>query len=160
MGDKPVRAPQRRGRKPPPSLEIRRRQFLRRFPWPALLLGPLACVLLGAAVLLSWQWISLSASGVATDAVVVSSSVGSRGPGTIVVELRDRSGVVRQQSVVAAANEAVGETVRVIYSESDPDVARIDDSLNAAMVLGFLWAMAIGLIVATWQVVVRARRRA
>lgn len=149
-----------RGRKPPPSDETRRRQFLRRFPWAALILAPLAGVMLVMAIGLTWQWLSLGNDGVRASAVVVSAEPVARGPGTVVVEFQDSSGARRQATLVVGARPKAGESVDVVYSSTDPDAVRLDHDLDTAMVLAFFWVMGIGLVITTRQVVRRARRRA
>ncbi len=147
------------GRKPAPSAETTRRQFVRRFPWPVLLLGPIALIMLVMAVGLTWQWVSLEGAGIRASAVIVSEHPVSRAPGTVRVEFLDGAGNRRQAEVVVAARPEPGSRVSVLYSPTDPEAVRLDDSLDNLMVLSFFWGMSIGLIIAIRQAVRQARRR-
>jgi hypothetical protein len=111
------------------------------------------------AIGLTWQWLSLGGSGVQATAVVVSSRPVSRGPGTVTVEFRDTSGALRQAVLVVGTRPEVGSSVDVVYSPADPADVRLDDDLDNTLVLGFFWLMGIGLLIATRQVMRRARRR-
>ncbi|MFN8145919.1 MAG: DUF3592 domain-containing protein [Candidatus Nanopelagicales bacterium] len=153
------RRARKRGGKPAPSAATRRQQMLRRFPWPVLVLVPLAGVFLVMAVGLTWQWLSLDSSGLRTSGVVVSVHDVYRGPDTALVEFVDREGSRRQVTVIAGAAPEVGSTVRVVYSPTDPGSARLDDGLDSAVVLAFFWGMGIALLVCVHQYVRRARRR-
>ena len=154
-----ARRARRPGGRPAPSAATRREQLLRRFPWPVLLLVPLAAVMLVMAVGLTWQWLELDRSGIRTTGVVVSSHGGTRGPGSAVVEIVDRGGVRRQVHLVVGAPPEAGSSVSVVYSPTDPDAARLDDGLDSTVVLGFFWAMGIALLVCSRQITRRARRR-
>jgi hypothetical protein len=154
-----VRRARGHGRKPPPTRDTRRRQFIRRFPWPALVSVPLAGVMLVMAAGLTVQWMSLGSTGLHATAVVLAAHPAARAPGTVVVEFQDSAGVRRQANVVVGSRPEVGSSVAVVYSPTDPDTVRFDDDLDSTVVLGFFWLMGISLLVCTRQVMRRARRR-
>jgi hypothetical protein len=125
----------------------------------ALVLAPLAGVMLVMAIGLTWQWLSLGSDGVHVDAVVVSARPVARAPGTVVVEFQDSAGVRRQANLVVGSRPEVGSVVGVVYSSNDPAAVRLDDDLDSMIVLGFFWFMGVCLVIATRQVMRRARRR-
>jgi hypothetical protein len=112
------------------------------------------------AIGLTWQWLSMGASGVHATALVVSSRPVARGPGTVTVEFRDSSGALRQSVLVVGTRPEVGASVDVVYSPDDPAAVRLDSDLDNTMVLGFFWLMGIGFVIGTRHAVRRARRRA
>ena len=150
----------RPGRKPPASESLKRRESLRRFPWPALFWGPFAVVMVSIALVLTAQQALLDREGIVTDAVVVGVRTGLKGTVAADVEFVDVNGQKRLDTIVPAGRPSVGDVVSITYTTAYDGAVRLNDEpLAGLMWLALFWFVAVVAVVGLVSAVRRRRFR-
>lgn len=154
------RRSRRPGRKPPASDELKRGEALRRFPWTALVIGPFAAFMLGAAIVLTAQQAALDRNGIVTGAVVVGVRTGVKGTVAADVEFTDVEGNRRRDTLVPAGRPSVGDVVSITYTMEFDDAVQLTDEPFASLLwLALFWFVAVVSIVGFVSTLRRRRYR-